>query len=190
MTSESSPDENAADNKESNAPAQATVIVRGEAVTNGDSKGDDKGAQKDKDSQPKEKSAPKQLSEEKVKLQGRLPALDDDTVVGVQKDQVVTRDGKADLAFIGTLLASAAPASAPKGQWQEYRVYETDGGKHVFSKISRNVAAEEEDTHEAEVLILRRRQYLHSCFVLRAILPARIRSSGPMPQSRFLDTIR
>jgi hypothetical protein len=80
-----------------------------------------------------------------------LPALDDDTDVGVQKEHIVVRDGKADLAFTGTLLASAAPSSASKGHWQEYRIYETNGGKHVFSKVSRSVFAEEQDTHEAEV---------------------------------------
>jgi hypothetical protein len=52
---------------------------------------------------------------------------------------------------ISWLLASAAPPSAPKGQWQEYRVYETTGGKHVFSKLTRSVFAEEPDTHEAGI---------------------------------------
>jgi hypothetical protein len=45
----------------------------------------------------------------------------------------------------------AAPPSAPKGEWQEYRIYETNGGKHVFSKVTRRVFAEEQDFHEAEV---------------------------------------
>jgi hypothetical protein len=84
-------------------------------------------------------------------MQSRLPVLDDDNDVGVQKEQIVTRDGKADLAFTGTLVASAAPPSAPNGHWQEYRIYETNGGKHVFSKVTRSVFAEEQDTHEAEV---------------------------------------
>jgi hypothetical protein len=84
-------------------------------------------------------------------MQSRLPALGDDSDVGVQKEQLVTRDGKADLAFTGTLLASAAPPSAPKGQWREYRIYETNGGKHVFSKLTRSVVAEQQDTYEAEV---------------------------------------
>jgi hypothetical protein len=97
------------------------------------------------------KSAPKEVSEAKVRLQSRLPALDDDADVGVQKEQLVTRDGKADLAFTGVLLASAAPDSAPKGHWQEYRIYQTSGGKHVFSRVTRTVFAEEDDTHEAEV---------------------------------------
>jgi hypothetical protein len=84
-------------------------------------------------------------------MQSRLPVLDDDPDVGVQKEQIVIRDGKADLAFTGKLLASAAPPSAPKGQWQEYRIYETNGGQHVFSKATRSVFAEDQDTHEAEV---------------------------------------
>jgi hypothetical protein len=93
----------------------------------------------------------KEVSEEKLELQSRLPALGDDAEVGVQKEHLVARDGKADLSFTGTLLASAAPASAPQGRWQEYRIYETNGGKHVFSKITRNVSADQQDTHEADV---------------------------------------
>jgi len=128
-------------------PKDVTVIVRGEAVRDQDSK------LPSNDSQAKDngKSSPKKVSDAKVKMQSRLPTLDDDSDVGMQKDQVVTRDGKADLAFVGTLLASAAPASAPRGKWQEYRVYGTSGGKHVFSKISRSVYAEDQDAHQAEV---------------------------------------
>jgi hypothetical protein len=85
-------------------------------------------------------------------MHSRLPALDDDPDLGVQKEQIVVRDGKADLAFTGTLLAAAAPPSAPKEKWQEYRVYETSGEKHVFSKVSRSVFAEEQDAHEAEII--------------------------------------
>jgi hypothetical protein len=121
---------------------QATVLVRGETISNEESKAPPK---------DKEKSSRKEVSEAKVKMQSRLPALDDDRDVGVQKEQVVTRDGKADLAFTGTLLASAAPPSAPKGEWQEYRIYETNAGKHVFSKVTRKALAEEQDAHEAEV---------------------------------------
>jgi hypothetical protein len=124
------------------APTDTTVVVRGETVANGAPKS----PPSDKD-----KSARKEVSEAKIKLQGRLPALDDDSEIGAQKAQVVIRDDKADLAFTGKLLASAAPPSAPKGQWQEYRVYETDGGKHVFSKVTRSVFVEEPDRHEAEV---------------------------------------
>src|SRR5579863_1130459 len=45
-----------------------------------------------------------QLSEAsmvRVRRQNRLPALDDDAEVGVQKEHIVTRDGKADLMFTG-----------------------------------------------------------------------------------------
>jgi hypothetical protein len=126
---------------------EATVLVRGETIHDQEPKSPPKDAlPKDK-----EKSPRKEVSEVKVKMQSRLPVLDDDPDVGVQKEQIVIRDGKADLVFTGTLLASAAPLSAPKGQWQEYRIYETNGGKHVFSKVSRSVFAQEQDTHEAEV---------------------------------------
>jgi hypothetical protein len=119
----------------------ATVIVRGETIRDQEPK-----------SPPKQKeTARKRISEPKAKMQARLPALEDDPDVGVQKEQIVIRDGKADLAFTGTLLASAAPPSAPNGQWREYRIYQTNGGKHVFSKVSRSVFEEEQDTHEAEV---------------------------------------
>jgi hypothetical protein len=133
-----------------NSRDQATVLVRGETIRDPESKLASKDSQS-KDTKPKEKSPPKAVSEAKVKMQGRLPALDDDADVGVQKDQVVTRDGKADLAFTGTLVASAAPSSAPKGKWQEYRIYETNAGKHVFSKVGRSIYAEDQDTHAAEV---------------------------------------
>jgi hypothetical protein len=52
---------------------------------------------------------------------------------------------------MGVLLASAAPASAPKGHWQEYRIYQTNGGKHVFSKVTRTVFEGQDDAHEAQV---------------------------------------
>ena len=94
---------------------------------------------------------PKEVSEAKIRMQSRLPALDDDADLGVQKEHIVTREGKADLRFAGVLLASAAPNSASKGHWQEYRVYQTNGGKHVFSKVTRTVFAEEHDVYEAEV---------------------------------------
>jgi hypothetical protein len=126
---------------------EAIVVVRGEVARDQDARSGSKESQpKDKDKSPR-----KPVSEAKVKMQGRLPALEDDAHVGVEKEQIVVRDGKADLAFTGTLLASAAPSSAPKGQWHEYRVYETNGGKHVFSKVSRTVYAEDQDTHEAEI---------------------------------------
>jgi hypothetical protein len=135
-----------------------TVLVRGETIQSGDP--NQNGDSKPRQDAPRQASSPpadqqkrshKDVSEEKVKLQSRLPALGDDAEVGVQKEHLVARDGKADLSFTGTLLASAAPASAPQGRWQEYRIYETNGGKHVFSKISRNVSADQQDTHEADV---------------------------------------
>jgi hypothetical protein len=96
-------------------------------------------------------SAADELSADKVRMRDQLPALDDDADVGVQKEHIVTRDGKADLRFAGALLASAAPESAPEGHWEEYRIYQTSGGKHVFSKLTRNVLEKDEDTHEADV---------------------------------------
>jgi hypothetical protein len=138
-------DQKTTDNRGSSdnaARPEATVLVRGEAIRDQEPKATPK---------DKEKSPRKEVSEAKVKMQSRLPALDDDADVGVQKEQIVIRDGKADLAFTGKLIASAAPPSAPKGQWQEYRIYETNGGQHVFSKVTRSVSAEDQDTHEAEV---------------------------------------
>jgi hypothetical protein len=126
---------------------ETTVVVRGETVRDQAPKS----PPKDSSTKDREKSPRKEVSEAKIKIQSRLPVLDDDPDVGAQKDQVVIRDGKADLAFTGTLLASAAPSSAPKGQWPEYRIYETNGGKHVFSKVTRSVFAEDQDAHEAEV---------------------------------------
>jgi hypothetical protein len=135
------------------AVGQATILVRGETLR-------DQGPSVSPPNQPapnvsppkqEDKSPRKEVSEAKSKVQSRLPALDDDPAIGVQKDQIVIRDGKADLAFTGTLLASAAPPLAEKGHWQEYRIYQTDGGKHVFSKVTRSVFVEEPDTHEAEV---------------------------------------
>jgi len=129
------------------APRPATVLVRGETLEGPSSNSPPKNSS----ASAQENSARKQVSEAKVKMQGRLPALDDDGDVGVPKEQVVVRDGKADLTFTGTLLASAAPSSAPDGHWAEYRVYATSAGKHVFSKITRKVLAEEHDDHAAEV---------------------------------------
>jgi len=120
----------------------ATIVVRGEAV--GDTA--PKSSRKDQEVTPR-----KEVSSGKVARQARLPLLEDDADLGVQTEHIVIRDGKADLAFTGTLLASAAPSAAPKGQWQEYRIYETNGGKHVFSKVTRTVFAEDEDVHEADV---------------------------------------
>jgi hypothetical protein len=116
-----------------------------------DSKSDKDAQPKNSQSKDKQKSPPRAVSEAKVKLQSRLPALEDDSEVGVEKDQVVTRDGKPDVAFNGTLIASVGPPSAPKGTWQEYRVYQTAAGKHVFSKVTRSVFADDQDKHEAEI---------------------------------------
>jgi hypothetical protein len=128
------------------SPDDVTVVVRGEAVRSQDS------PSSPNNSQPKPAAAaPKKVSEAKAKRQSRLPALDDDADVGVEKDQVVTREGKADLAFAGTLLASAGPESAPLGRWQEYRVYQTSAGKHVFSRTKRSIYVGEQDEHTAEV---------------------------------------
>jgi hypothetical protein len=131
---------------------ETTVLVRGETIRDEEPSSPPKDAS-DKNASPKQAAKPprKEVSEAKTKMQGRLPVLEDDPDIGVQKKLIVIRDGKADLAFTGTLLASAAPPSAPKGQWQEYRIYETDGGKHVFSKVGRSVFAEDQDTHEADV---------------------------------------
>ena len=128
--------------------AEATILVRGEAIRDQAPTSSTKPTSPPKD---KEKAPRREVSEAKVAMQNRLPALADDADVGVQKDHIVTRDGKADLAFTGTLIASAAPPSAPKGQWQEYRIYATNGGKHVFSKMSQSVFADEQGAHEAEV---------------------------------------
>src|ERR1700722_8321955 len=70
---------------------------------------------------------PAEVSMSKAKLQDHLPALDDDADIGVQKEHIVTRDGKADLRFTGVLLASAAPASAPEGHWRDNRLCQNDG---------------------------------------------------------------
>lgn len=135
----------------------ATVLVRGETLRDaGQIAAPTDSAHKDsasEDAQPrgKEKTPRKAISEAKAKIQARLPALDDDADIGVQKEHIVTRDGKPDLAFTGTLAASAAPTSAPKGKWKEYRIYETSAGKHVFSKVTRSVFAEDQDVHEAEI---------------------------------------
>jgi hypothetical protein len=130
------------------APASppATVLVRGETIEEKGTKPPSQSVQNQDKVQ-----APRKVSESKVRMQTRLPSLDDDADIGVQKEQRVIRDGKADLSFTGTLVASAAPPSAPKGEWQEYRIYETSGGKHVFSKVTRRIYADEQDAHQAEV---------------------------------------
>ncbi len=101
----------------------------------------------DKRDSPKSKT----ISPAKLRRQSALPALDDDADRGVEKEHIVTRDGKADLLFTGTLLASAAPDCAPKGSWLEYRIYSTHNGKHVFSKVTRSVLEETDDAYQADV---------------------------------------
>jgi hypothetical protein len=122
----------------------ATVLVRGETVSNQASKSPSP-------ANAQRTPTPKKISDAKAKLQSRLPSLDDHDDIGIQKEQIVVRDGKADLAFIGTLLASAAPSGATKGHWEELRVYQTSAGKHVFSKINRTVFADEHDQCKAEI---------------------------------------
>jgi hypothetical protein len=130
-----------------NGSQPATVIVRGETVTDPSAKPAVTGTPANAQKTP----APKKVSEAKLKLQNRLPSLDDFDDIGVQKEQIVVRDGKPDLAFTGTLLASAAPSAATKGYWEELRVYQTSAGKHVFSKVKRTVFADERDEHAAEI---------------------------------------
>jgi hypothetical protein len=129
---------------------QATVIVRGETVRDQNANPPSESSTAN-DKKEKGASPPKEVSEAKLKMRSRLPSLDDDADIGLQKEQVVVRDGKPDLAFTGTLLASAAPASEGQEQWDEYRIYETNGDKHVFSKVTRTVFAKEQDHYNAEV---------------------------------------
>jgi hypothetical protein len=136
------------------SPPSATVLVRGETVRDpAAAPGSAAPAQAPAPAVAPAGTKPQapEVSDAKVKLKNNLPALADDADVGVEKEQRVIRDGKPDLAFIGTLLASAAPSSAPQGQWQEYRIYATNGGKHVFSKITRNVIADQPEVHEADI---------------------------------------
>jgi hypothetical protein len=119
--------------------------TRKATVTPSKQNANDKGRDTERDSKGKK------LSAAKVRMQDRLPALEDDADIGVEKEHIVTRDGKADLLFMGVLLASAAPASAPKGDWQEYRIYRTNGDKHVFSRVTRKVREDDKDTYEADV---------------------------------------
>jgi hypothetical protein len=143
----SEPPQESAQRPDGAARYEATVVVRGEHAGTDDPKSSAAAPPQNKDAENKDKKP----SPAKLKMQSDLPALADDAQVGIPKDQRVIRDGKADLAFLGTLRASAAPPSAPQGQWAEYRIYETAAGKHVFSKVTRHVNAEQDDTHEAEI---------------------------------------
>jgi hypothetical protein len=141
-------------NRDANRNDVASDEAKGnEATPNpNDAKPGDATATPSETARAKEHGSPaSKVSMTKIRMQSRLPALDDDADVGVQKEHIVTRDGKADLRFTGVLLASAAPASAPKGRWQEYRIYQTNGDKHVFSKVTRTVLEGQDDAYEAEV---------------------------------------
>jgi hypothetical protein len=138
------------------APVPPAEVTSSDAARNQATREESSGARKEsrnsKTSRPgKDESPASQVSKTKLDLQSCLPALKDDADVGVQKEHVVTRDGKADLRFAGVLLASAAPATVPEGRWQELRVYQTEGGKHVFSRVTRNVLEKETDVHEGEI---------------------------------------
>jgi hypothetical protein len=125
---------------------QATVIVRGETVRDPQANDKEKPAVKRPTTGDK-----KEISPTKAAMKSRLPELDDDADVGVEKEQLVMRDNKADLAFTGTLLASAAETPPIEDSWEEYRIYATSGGKHVFSKVRRSVFATKPDLHDADV---------------------------------------
>jgi hypothetical protein len=151
QTSANAPDTKAVIKSETPGDAEsheAIVVVRGETVR-------DQNAPKGsaaKDNKNDKEEPRKEVSEAKVTMRDHLPALDDDGDIGVQKEQVVVRDGKPDLAFTGALLASVASlSSTDQEHWEEYRIYETDGGKHVFSKVTRSVFVQEPDLHSAEV---------------------------------------
>jgi hypothetical protein len=139
---------------ESSAPQPPARASSGAAAAQAQRSGDSASPSDPANKSPqagKSQSPASQVSKAKLEMQSRLPALADDADIGVQKEQVVTRDGKADLRFIGVLLASEAPGTVPEGRWQELRIYETDGGRHVFSRITRNVLEKEKDSHEAEI---------------------------------------
>ena len=67
---------------------EATVLVRGETIRDQEPLATPKA---------QEESLRKEVSQAKVKMQSCLPVLDDDSSVGVQKEQIVIRDGKPDL---------------------------------------------------------------------------------------------
>src|SRR6202035_3325445 len=68
---------------------EATVLVRGETIHEPEPTSPPKGSAP----KVKEKTARKEVSEAKIKMQSRLPALGDDPDVGVQKEHTVIRDG-------------------------------------------------------------------------------------------------
>jgi hypothetical protein len=138
------PDQPPSNNAANDAPAAEAALIK-VTVASTEKAPSDANRTKEPEAPPTEAAAAK------LRMQSRLPALEDDADVGSEKQHIVTRDGKPDLLFAGTLLASAAPASAPKGHWQEYRIYQTNGGKHVFSKVTRNLSPDQDDTYEADV---------------------------------------
>ncbi len=86
-----------------------------------------------------------------IEMAQRLPKLDDDDDIGVEKEHVVSDDDARDLRFHGTLLASAAPEFNGRERWREYRVYRTASGNYVFSKVGRSLLPDERDKFEAHV---------------------------------------
>lgn len=134
-------------------PAQPGTQQQGQSAKPQDAQSGPNGNPKSepgKDKAAATAAPPRPVSEAKVKMKDRLPALTDDGEIGKEKEQTVAREGKADLGFTGTLLGSAA-SSAPKGEWQELRIYSTSSGKHVFSRVTRTIYADENDKHEADV---------------------------------------
>lgn len=80
-----------------------------------------------------------------------LPKLADDGDVGKQREHAVRRDDQPDIAFTGTLKASAAPPNRGQERWREYRVYETKAGHLVLSRVGRSVRDGERDKFEAQI---------------------------------------
>ena len=85
-----------------------------------------------------------------IEMQQRLPKLDDDDDVGVEKEFTVQREGEPDLKFRGTLIASVAPECYGQDRWREYRVYKTAGGTYVFSNIGRSIRSDERDKFQVK----------------------------------------
>lgn len=86
-----------------------------------------------------------------IEMMSNLPRLDDDADVGRVSEHTVRRDNQPDIAFVGTLKASAAPENRGQGRWREYRVYETKSGNLVLSRIGRSMLEGERDKFEALV---------------------------------------
>jgi hypothetical protein len=81
----------------------------------------------------------------------RLPKLDDDDDIGIEKEHIVPSDDEADLKFKGVLLASVASDPRGQGRWREYRVYCTAARRYVFAKVGRSLLDNERDKFEAKV---------------------------------------